>query len=447
MFAYLWGLLVYGIIFGVVTNIVIKNKGYEENWFWWGFLFGVFALIVACTKPSKVVVTGIAQVPSVDSSIPQAIGSEKDYDTLYAIPERQYSVGSPIVINEGKLLKEKETGRIFAKCDFQIVTDKKLKGAFVSVLEYDVSGDYLGKTDTQYLDLDRMDGILFGSDHQIALSNIVTRKIEIKCTKVIFADDTKWEAEGAWHQLPAKVSLSQSLGGDLASQYKLEVNDKAQFNPQELDGLWICSCGCANDLGNDKCVHCGVQKASVFDSLNQVELRRKYVERTVREQEAERQKEATNKKRNKLLVIAVVIVSIMIAIGAVAKNKANQAKVDEFIRSGDHHGTFYYREKYTEWYNGNELHLTKGERLEISRDSYYIEGFDTGRGILQSTLYEKSGTYDVKIKRKSGKDVFYIICDGRQFQYDGYNFTYAGRFYERSTSKDSGNTVIIIEKN
>jgi len=336
MFAYWWAVLVYGIIFGIVTNKVIKNKGYKENWFWWGCLFGVFALIVACTKPSKVAVAGVAQTAVVDSSIPQAVGLEKDYDTLYSIPERQYSIGSPIVINEGKLLKEKETGRIFAKCDFQIVTNRKIKAAFVSVMEYDVSGDYLGKTDTQYLDLDRTDGTIFGSDNQIALSNIVTRKIEIKCTKVIFADDTKWEAEGEWQQLPAKVSVSQSIGGDLAGQYKLEVNDKAQFNPQELDGLWICSCGCANHYGNDRCVCCGAQKTVVFGSLNQKELRRKYTERTVREQEAAKQKEAANKKRNKLLAIAAAVGVVIMIISSIVS--ANQPGI-KVVRMNEERGS------------------------------------------------------------------------------------------------------------
>lgn len=327
MFAYWWAVLVYGIIFGVVTNKVIKNKGYKENWFWWGCLFGVFALIVACTKPSKVAVAGITQAPAVDSSIPQTIGLEKDYDTLYAIPERLYSIGSPVVIKEGKLLKEKETGRIFANCAFQIVTNKKIKAAFVSVLEYDVSGDFLGKTDTQYLDLDRADGILFGSDNLIALSNIVTRKIEVKCTKVIFADDAKWEAEEAWQQLPALVPLSQSIGGDLAVQYKLEVNDKAHFNPHELDELWICSCGCANHNGNDRCVNCGVQKTAIFGSLNQEELRRKYVERTAREQEAARQKEAANKKRNKLLIIAAAVGVVVMIISSIVSASQPGIKV------------------------------------------------------------------------------------------------------------------------
>ena len=304
---YWWAVLIYGLAFGFVTKIVIKNKGYPEGkWFWWGFFFGVFALIVACTKPANVNASG--QMSAVaNSPLPQAVGLEKDYDTLYAIPERQYSIGSPVVINEGKLLKEKETGRIFAKCNFQIVTDKKIKAAFVSVMEYDVSGDFLGKTDTQYLDLDKADGAFFGSDNQIALSNIVTRKIEIKCTKVIFADDTRWEAEETWQQLPAQVSLSQSIGGDLAGQYRLEVNDKAQFNPQELDELWICSCGCANHHSNSKCVNCGVQKTAVFGSLNQEELRRKYAERTAREQEAAKQKEAANKKRNMLLANFIIL--------------------------------------------------------------------------------------------------------------------------------------------
>lgn len=44
--------IIYGTIWGVVTNKVIENKGYRENWFWWGFFFGFFALIVAATKPA-----------------------------------------------------------------------------------------------------------------------------------------------------------------------------------------------------------------------------------------------------------------------------------------------------------------------------------------------------------------------------------------------------------
>lgn len=48
---YLIGAIIGGIIWGFATNAVIENKGYSENWFWWGFFFGFIAFIVACTKP------------------------------------------------------------------------------------------------------------------------------------------------------------------------------------------------------------------------------------------------------------------------------------------------------------------------------------------------------------------------------------------------------------
>lgn len=42
-----------GIIFGIATNAVIRNKGYDENWFWWGFFFMAIAMFVAFSKPQR----------------------------------------------------------------------------------------------------------------------------------------------------------------------------------------------------------------------------------------------------------------------------------------------------------------------------------------------------------------------------------------------------------
>ncbi len=50
---YIIGLIIYGLIFGFATKAVIENKGYDDNWFWWGFFFGFIALIVACAKPQN----------------------------------------------------------------------------------------------------------------------------------------------------------------------------------------------------------------------------------------------------------------------------------------------------------------------------------------------------------------------------------------------------------
>ena len=51
LFGYVIISICWGLIWGVVTKKIIENKGYNENWFWWGFFFGFFAMIVALSKP------------------------------------------------------------------------------------------------------------------------------------------------------------------------------------------------------------------------------------------------------------------------------------------------------------------------------------------------------------------------------------------------------------
>ncbi|MBM6925892.1 SHOCT domain-containing protein [Pseudoflavonifractor phocaeensis] len=47
---YLLAILVWALIWGFATRAVIYNKGYSDNWFWWGFFFGFIAFIVALSK-------------------------------------------------------------------------------------------------------------------------------------------------------------------------------------------------------------------------------------------------------------------------------------------------------------------------------------------------------------------------------------------------------------
>lgn len=53
IFIFLILFLVQGFIFGIAANAVIANKGYDENWFFWGFFFSFIALIVALSRPPK----------------------------------------------------------------------------------------------------------------------------------------------------------------------------------------------------------------------------------------------------------------------------------------------------------------------------------------------------------------------------------------------------------
>lgn len=40
-----------GIFWGWAVKKIVQNKGYRENWFWWGFFFKFFAFVIALTKP------------------------------------------------------------------------------------------------------------------------------------------------------------------------------------------------------------------------------------------------------------------------------------------------------------------------------------------------------------------------------------------------------------
>lgn len=51
MIWYLIFFCIRGCIWGKVVNRIIENKGRTEDWFWWGFFFGVYALIAAALLP------------------------------------------------------------------------------------------------------------------------------------------------------------------------------------------------------------------------------------------------------------------------------------------------------------------------------------------------------------------------------------------------------------
>ena len=48
---YIIVLIIWALIWGFATKKVVENKGYSENWFWWGLFCGIIAFIVGLTKP------------------------------------------------------------------------------------------------------------------------------------------------------------------------------------------------------------------------------------------------------------------------------------------------------------------------------------------------------------------------------------------------------------
>ena len=52
------GGIFWGVLWGYATKSVVQNKGYSDDWFWYGFFFGLIALLLALAKPDQNSQTG-----------------------------------------------------------------------------------------------------------------------------------------------------------------------------------------------------------------------------------------------------------------------------------------------------------------------------------------------------------------------------------------------------
>lgn len=50
---YLVIILTPSLFWGFATRIIIKNKGYNTNWFWWGFFFHSIAFVIALCRKNR----------------------------------------------------------------------------------------------------------------------------------------------------------------------------------------------------------------------------------------------------------------------------------------------------------------------------------------------------------------------------------------------------------
>lgn len=46
-------LIAYSVLWGIVCNRIVRNRGYRKNWFWWGFFFSLPAALVALSLPQR----------------------------------------------------------------------------------------------------------------------------------------------------------------------------------------------------------------------------------------------------------------------------------------------------------------------------------------------------------------------------------------------------------
>ncbi len=318
------GTIIGGIIWGIVVNKVIENKGYEENWFWWGFFFGIFALIVALTKESanttKVVIEG---------SAPNTVPKKENAELLSScIMDKQVNIFSPVHIKSWEIKKDAEKLVLFV--DFINISPKAISAIMFSATGFNAFGDKVKVNDAEFFDV-------IGQDLNIApnkngnvytlLQDEAIRKVEIKVKKVCFADGTITDdIQEEW------ININQMPLESLHEACAKRENVKAKYYSIIKEHYWQCVCGFVNS--ENACTMCGMQKNKALkftkdniddiynEYIKQIEIEKsEEAKRKLEEQRIREEQQAQEEKSRKITAystgVIVIIIAIVIILNAV----------------------------------------------------------------------------------------------------------------------------------
>ena len=242
------------------------------------------------------------------------------YTRLSSLPENQYTIGSPILIAAGALLKDNQTGNALAQIKFKSISKKQIKAVQISIAAFEVSGKELeGVAEYQYLDLTAARTAEFGHKQAVTLPDAVTRSIEVKCTDVFFTDGTVWTAapDAVWTSLPSQKTVTAQLG-NLAAQYQRDTTPKSKFIPIEHKDLWFCSCGEINHGEELACNNCCHNKVALFDALDMDTLQQRDATHRAAEAEKAEQQAAADAvhraKTTKFAIIAAAAITVIVSV-------------------------------------------------------------------------------------------------------------------------------------
>ena len=234
------------------------------------------------------------------------------YSRLFALPNNIYSVGAPVIIAAGALLKDNITGKVLAQLKLQSISNKLIKAATVRIFPRDTAGDALGESVSyQYLDINAGRNGDFGQTVPIPLPNPSTRSFSAAVSDVIFADNTKWySSAAAWEPLPAPEPLNKKLNdAESINQFRIEYGRLSSNFLTETKDLWFCVCGAINRESEAECCNCH-NKLAVLRKIDLADIEQKKNERL----ERIASKNAAAKKARARAAIAIAL-AVVLAVG------------------------------------------------------------------------------------------------------------------------------------
>ena len=257
------------------------------------------------------------------------------YKKLYNIPPNQFCTGSPVMICAGALLLDNYSKKLLVQLKFKNLDERIISSVKISITALDSAGRELGQpVEYQYLDLHIKRDEEFGQKTAFVLQSTSVRSYSVAVTEILFADYTQWIWDNSsWAPLAPAVSLKDALGDqELAEQYRIRYGLDCEYEPQEQQGLWFCTCGGINHIEEKSCHSCHRVYTALKD-VNFSSLRCECEDRLRAEDEQQQEEvECTKEKRKNrrslglALVPLIIILAIVIAFvpGEVKKARAYQ---------------------------------------------------------------------------------------------------------------------------
>ena len=257
------------------------------------------------------------------------------YTRLYSLPERLYTMGAPVVVAAGALLKDNRNGNIIVQLKIQNICNKTIKAVTVKVASMDTVGRTLGEeTEYRYLDLNVKRNEFFGQQVPIVVPDEQTRSYSVKVTEAVFDDNTVWTGNEIWEPLEKPDPIEKKIAnGELVRQYRIKYGKNSKYLLKQEKDLWFCTCGAINHESELSCCSCHIDRKKLeefdMDALKKecdvrLEDERKERERKQAEAEVEAKKK---QKKIKMIVVGVAAAVAVAAVGVVIKDNLNKKKL------------------------------------------------------------------------------------------------------------------------
>ena len=118
------------------------------------------------------------------------------FTRVFTLPEELYTPGSPLLIQAGALLKDRETGRVIAQLKLKNISTETAQAVRVRIWPVDAMGRAAPRPlESMYLDLAAPRGREFGTKVPIPMPDPTTRSFRAEIGAKVMPEKSPWSLD------------------------------------------------------------------------------------------------------------------------------------------------------------------------------------------------------------------------------------------------------------